>query len=55
MTAERSFDVIVVGGGDATLCPALAARERGASVLVLETPAGRGPLSPPGRGPAARD
>ena len=30
------FDVIVVGGGNAALCAALAARERGARVLVLE-------------------
>jgi tricarballylate dehydrogenase len=29
-------DVIVVGGGNAALCAALAARERGARVLVLE-------------------
>jgi tricarballylate dehydrogenase len=30
------FDVIVVGGGNAAFCAALAAREKGASVLVLE-------------------
>jgi tricarballylate dehydrogenase len=30
------FDVIVVGGGNAGLCAAIAARERGARVLVLE-------------------
>ncbi|HUN47895.1 MAG TPA: FAD-dependent tricarballylate dehydrogenase TcuA [Stellaceae bacterium] len=33
---ERSCDVLVVGGGNAALNAALAARERGASVLVLE-------------------
>jgi tricarballylate dehydrogenase len=37
MTAEaRSYDVVVVGGGNAALCAALAARQAGASVLVLE-------------------
>jgi len=33
---EPSLDVVVLGGGNAALCAALAARERGASVLVLE-------------------
>jgi tricarballylate dehydrogenase len=31
-----SYDVIVVGGGNAAFCAAMAAREAGASVLVLE-------------------
>jgi tricarballylate dehydrogenase len=31
-----TWDVIVVGGGNAALCAALAARERGARVLLLE-------------------
>ncbi len=34
--AENPIDVIVVGGGNAAFCAALAAREQGASVLVLE-------------------
>jgi tricarballylate dehydrogenase len=31
-----SYDVVVIGGGNAAFCAALAARESGASVLVLE-------------------
>ena len=31
-----SFDVVVVGGGNAALCAALAAAEQGASVALLE-------------------
>lgn len=34
--ADRSVDVVVVGAGNAAMCAALAAREQGASVLVLE-------------------
>jgi tricarballylate dehydrogenase len=33
---KSDYDVIVVGGGNAALCAALAARERGARVLALE-------------------
>ena len=32
----RSVDIVVVGGGNAAFCAALAARESGASVLMLE-------------------
>ncbi|HET7034491.1 MAG TPA: FAD-dependent tricarballylate dehydrogenase TcuA [Thermomicrobiaceae bacterium] len=34
--AERSVDVVVVGAGNAAMCAALAAREQGAEVVVLE-------------------
>ncbi|MBT6221030.1 MAG: FAD-dependent oxidoreductase [Rhodospirillaceae bacterium] len=33
---KKSYDVVVVGGGNAALCAALSANEQGASVLVLE-------------------
>lgn len=33
---QSSYDVVVVGAGNAALCAALSARETGASVLVLE-------------------
>ena len=33
---NRAYDVVVVGGGNAALCAALAAREKGARVVVLE-------------------
>jgi tricarballylate dehydrogenase len=33
---ESAYDVVVVGGGNAGLCAALAARETGASVLLME-------------------
>src|SRR3954447_16731007 len=32
----KPYDVLVVGGGNAALCAAIAARRAGASVLVLE-------------------
>lgn len=34
---SRTFDVLVVGGGNAALCAAMTAREAGASVLLLES------------------
>ena len=36
MTASQTWDVIVVGAGNAALCAALSAAEQGAKVLVLE-------------------
>jgi succinate dehydrogenase/fumarate reductase flavoprotein subunit len=34
--STEKYDVIVVGGGNAALCSALAAREEGAKALLLE-------------------
>lgn len=36
MTASHQVDVLIVGGGNAALCAAFAAREQGASVLIVE-------------------
>jgi tricarballylate dehydrogenase len=36
MDVEKTCDVLVVGGGNAALCAALAAREAGAGVLLVE-------------------
>src|SRR5499427_2909907 len=33
---ERSYDVVVIGGGNAALCAALSAAERGAKVALIE-------------------
>src|ERR687884_1874732 len=33
---SKTFDVVVVGGGNAALCAAISARRAGASVVVLE-------------------
>lgn len=35
--ASRTYDVLVLGGGNAALCAALAARQAGASVLLVES------------------
>ena len=37
LDAPRIYDVLVLGGGNAALCAAITARERGASVLLLES------------------
>jgi tricarballylate dehydrogenase len=37
MDPSRVYDVLVLGGGNAALCAAITARERGASVLMLES------------------
>ncbi len=37
MDSARTYDVLVVGGGNAALCAAITARRAGASVLVLES------------------
>ena len=34
--SDQTFDVIVVGGGNAAFCAALSAQEQGVNVLVLE-------------------
>ena len=34
---QRAYDVLVVGGGNAALCAAIAARRDGAGVLIVET------------------
>jgi tricarballylate dehydrogenase len=36
MTTEPIYDVVIAGGGNASLCAAISAREAGATVLVLE-------------------
>ena len=34
---EKSWDIVVIGGGNAGVCAAITAAERGCSVLVIET------------------
>src|SRR5204862_3780833 len=36
MDAGKTYDVLVLGGGNAALCAAITAREAGRSVLLLE-------------------
>ena len=36
MDFSRDFDLLILGGGNAALCAALAARKRGLAVLVAE-------------------
>jgi succinate dehydrogenase/fumarate reductase flavoprotein subunit len=36
MSLDKKWDVVVVGAGNAAFCAALAAREKGARVLMLE-------------------
>jgi glycerol-3-phosphate dehydrogenase len=33
---EKSWDIIVIGGGNAGVCAAITAAERGCSVLVID-------------------
>jgi tricarballylate dehydrogenase len=37
MDLSRTFDILVIGGGNAALCAAMTAREAGATVLLLES------------------
>ena len=37
MDSSRQFDLLVLGGGNAALCAAITARERGLSVLLIES------------------
>ncbi len=34
---SQTFDVLIIGGGNAALCAAMTASEAGATVLVLES------------------
>jgi tricarballylate dehydrogenase len=38
MDRFNTYDVLVIGGGNAALCAAITAKEQGASVLMLEVP-----------------
>ena len=37
MLMDETYDIAVIGGGNAALCAAMTAAEAGARVLVLET------------------